>query len=121
MSGSAAALVLVVDDDRNLRTLSRTILELEGFDVREAATVEEAESALAETCPAVVLLDVHLGGSATEALFARLRADGIPVAAVTGTADLAEVAQRADATLTKPFEPAALVEIAHRLAKVSGS
>ena len=113
--------MLVVDDDRSLRTLSRVILEIEGFEVREAATLEEAESALAETRPAAVLLDVHLGPAATDALFARLRADGIPVAAVTGTADLAEVAGRADATLMKPFEPGALVEITRRLVKVSGA
>ncbi len=108
--------MLVVDDDPSLRTLSRVLLELEGFSVREASSVEEAESALAEERPAVVLLDVHLGAAASDPLFDRLRADGIPVAAVTGSVDTAGYAGRADATLMKPFEPSALVDLAKRLA-----
>jgi DNA-binding response OmpR family regulator len=113
-----AASVLVVDDDPALRMLSRIVLELEGFDVREAWSVASAEAAIAERRPDVVLLDVHLGPEASDALFARLRAAAIPVAAVTGTAEISDYVAHADATLTKPFDPAALVEIAKRLAKV---
>jgi DNA-binding response OmpR family regulator len=113
-----AASVLVVDDDPALRMLSRIVLELEGFEVREASTVAEAEAAIADRRPDVVLLDVHLGMEASDALFGRLRAAGIPVAAVTGTAEISDYAEHADATLTKPFDPAALVELAKRLAKV---
>ena len=112
--------VLVVDDDAGLRTLSRIVLQLEGFDVREAATIAQAEAALAERRPDVVLLDVHLGVEQSEALFARLRADGIPVAAVTGTAELGDVKEWADETLAKPFEPAELIAMARRLARVEG-
>jgi DNA-binding response OmpR family regulator len=108
--------VLVVDDDASLRTLSRVLLELEGFSVTEAGSVEEAEAAIAAARPAVVLLDVHLGAAASDELFARLRREGIPVAAVTGTADVAGYSDRADATLVKPFEPSALVDLARRLA-----
>lgn len=117
MSGQAAS-VLVVDDDSGLRTLSRVVLQLEGFDVREAASLQEAEAALAERRPDVVLLDVHLGMEKSESLFARLRADGIPVAAVTGTADLRDVRGWADETLAKPYDPADLVAMARRLARV---
>jgi DNA-binding response OmpR family regulator len=113
--------VLVVDDDSGLRTLSRIVLELEGFDVREASTLEQAEAALAERRPDVVLLDVHLGHEESEALFSRLRADGIPVAAVTGTADLGDVREWGDATLAKPYDPTELVAIAKRLARVENA
>lgn len=113
--------VLVVDDDASLRTLSRVLLELEGFTVREAATPAEAEAAIAEARPTVVLLDVHLGTSASDELFQRLRADGVPVAAVTGSADVAGYAELADATLIKPFEPAALVDVVRRLVARVGS
>jgi len=116
--GGPADYVIVVDDDAGLRTLSRIVLELEGFRVREAATLAEAEAALAEERPAVVLLDVHLGHEASDELFARLQADGIPVAAVTGTAEVADYAQRANATLTKPYDPTVLVELVKRLARV---
>jgi DNA-binding response OmpR family regulator len=108
----------VVDDDSGLRTLSRIVLQLEGFDVREASTLAEARAAIDERRPDVVLLDVHLGHEQSEELFTELRGNGIPVAAVTGTADLSDVRDWADATLAKPFDPTQLVAIAKRLARV---
>ena len=84
------ASVLVVDDDSGLRMLSRVVLELEGFRVREASSIAEAEAAIADRRPDVVLLDVHLGLEESTPLFRSLRAAGIPVAAVTGTADPSE-------------------------------
>jgi DNA-binding response OmpR family regulator len=109
---------LVVDDDPALRLLSRVNLELEGFEVAEASTVDEAEQAAQRGRPDVVLLDVHLRGQNTHRLLARLRADGIPVALVTGSADADELQGTADGILTKPFAPEALVELARRLARV---
>ena len=109
---------LVVDDDAALRMLSRVNLELEGFQVDEAATVEQTEAAVRAHRPDVVLLDVHLGGQETHSLLARLRADGIPVALVTGAADAGRFRETADAVLMKPFNPQSLVEIARRLARV---
>ena len=41
------ARALVVDDDPALRMLCRVNLQIEGFAVREAATVAEADAALA--------------------------------------------------------------------------
>jgi DNA-binding response OmpR family regulator len=107
--------VLVVDDDAGLRTLSRVVLELEGFQVREAASLAEAEAVIAEEWPDVVLLDVHLGPHHSADLFHRLREEGIPVAAVSGTSDPAEYEAIADASLPKPYQPSALVAVVHRL------
>jgi DNA-binding response OmpR family regulator len=109
---------LIVDDDPALRLLCRVNLELDGFEVREAATVAEAESAIAEERPDVVLLDVHLGGERTHDLLARIRGAGIPVALVTGSVDIADYRHQADAVLGKPFVPETLVETARRLASV---
>jgi DNA-binding NtrC family response regulator len=109
---------LVVDDDAALRLLCRVNLELEGFSVREAATVAEAETAIADERPDVVLLDVHLGGEQTNVLLAKIRGAGIPVALVTGSVDIAEYREDADAVLGKPFVPATLVETARRLGSV---
>ena len=113
------ARALVVDDDAALRLLCRVNLELEGFAVREAASVAEADAALAAERPDVVLLDVHLGGEQTHDLLARIRADGIPVALVTGSVDMNDYRDSADAMLAKPFVPQMLVETARRLARVA--
>jgi DNA-binding response OmpR family regulator len=110
---------LVVDDDAALRMLCRVNLELEGFAVREAATVAEAEAALAAERPDVVLLDVHLGGEQSHDLLAQIRAAGIPVALVTGSVDMNDYRDSADAVLGKPFVPQMLVETARRLARVA--
>jgi DNA-binding response OmpR family regulator len=115
----AQSIALVVDDDVSLRTLVRVNLELEGFSVREAGTVREAEAAVARERPDVVLLDVHLGGEASTPLLASLRAQGIPVALVTGSVDVAEYQDLADAVLAKPFVPEDLVDVARRLARVA--
>jgi DNA-binding response OmpR family regulator len=109
---------LVVDDDPALRMLCRVNLELEGFAVREAATVAEADAAVAGERPDVVLLDVHLGGEETHDLLARLRGIGIPVALVTGSVDILDYSHAADAVLAKPFNPLTLVETARRLARI---
>jgi len=114
----AAPTALIVDDDPALRLLCRVNLELEGFSVREAATVAEAEAAIAEERPDVVLLDVHLGGEQTHALLDRMRGAGIPVALVTGSVDIDDYRDKADAVLGKPFVPEILVETARRLARV---
>jgi DNA-binding response OmpR family regulator len=109
---------LIVDDDRALRLLCRVNLELDGFEVREAATVAEAEAAITAERPDVVLLDVHLGGEHTNDLLARIRGQGIPVALVTGSVDIADYRDLADAVLGKPFVPETLVGTARRLARV---
>jgi CheY-like chemotaxis protein len=112
------ATALVVDDDAALRMLVRVNLELDGFSVREAATLSEADDALRAERPDVVLLDMHLRGEDTTSLLQQLRTEGIPVALVTGSVDTSEFRDVADAVLTKPFVPASLVEIARRLARV---
>jgi len=109
---------LVVDDDAALRMLMRVNLELEGFEVRECGTIEEAEAAVRGARPDVVLLDVHLRGQETLSLLARLRAQSIPVALVTGSVDVEQYRASADAVLTKPFAPTDLVRLARRLARV---
>src|SRR4029450_10100127 len=59
--GGAGHTVLVVDDDDSLRMLCRVNLELEGYRVLEAPTVELAQELLRDDSVDVVLLDVHVG------------------------------------------------------------
>jgi two-component system, OmpR family, response regulator len=114
----AQSIALVVDDDLSLRTLVRVNLELEGFAVREAGSIDDANAAVARERPDVVLLDMHLGGEDSTALLASLREQGIPVALVTGSVDVSDYEDAADAILAKPFVPENLVDVARRLARV---
>jgi DNA-binding response OmpR family regulator len=109
---------LIVEDDAALRLLARVNLELDGFEVSEAGSLADAEELLAGSPPDVVLLDMHLGGGESYDLLARLRADGVPVGVVTGSADLDSIRPLADEVLGKPFVPDELVGMARRLARV---
>jgi DNA-binding response OmpR family regulator len=108
VSGGKGPIVLVVDDEPAIRLLCRVNLELEGFDVREAATLAEARAALEGEAPAVVLLDMHVGRERGATLLAeiRLREPRIPVALVTGSVEVEQGSRDdsgADAIIVKPF------------------
>lgn len=97
--------VLVVEDEASLRLLCRVNLELEGFDVIEAATLAEARAAVASRTPTVVLLDLRIGRESGADLIGELRnrTPPVPVALVTGSAGHAFVGDLADAYLRKPY------------------
>jgi len=99
--------VLVVDDEPSIRFLCRVNLELEGYDVLEADSLAAARAALRDEAVDVVLLDVHLRGERSDALIGECHArrPPLPVAVVTGSADITEDRlSAADAILPKPFE-----------------
>jgi DNA-binding response OmpR family regulator len=98
--------VLVVEDEPSLRLLCRINLELDGFEVVEAATLAEARDAVATRPPNAVLLDLRIGHENGADLIDELRerTPPIPVALVSGSADLEPSADRlADAYLRKPY------------------
>jgi DNA-binding NtrC family response regulator len=99
--------VLLVDDDQSLRLLCRVNLELDGFEVTEAQSLEEARAALDAAAIDAVLLDVHVGHENGIDLLDELKLEraGLPVILLTGESGLpAEARGRADAVLSKPFE-----------------
>jgi DNA-binding response OmpR family regulator len=100
--GEKQHVVLVVDDEPAIRLLCRVNLELGGYEVREAGTLDAARAQLDDGVDAV-LLDIHVGNERGDVLVAELRKRQIPVALVTGSADLESVAGIADAVLAKPF------------------
>ena len=59
---SARPLLLVVDDEQELRALLAEYFERHGFAVRTAADAVEARAAVAERPPAVALLDINMPG-----------------------------------------------------------
>ncbi len=112
--------MLVVDDDASLRLLCRVNLELEGYEVREAATLAAARAIVATEPVSVVLLDLHVGQERGEALLDELRsrAPRIPVVVVTGSSDVdaGELRLPADAVLGKPFTIESLLDAVRSLA-----
>ena len=98
--------VLVVDDDASIRFLCRVNFELEGWTVREAATIEAARAALVDRRVDAVLLDVHVGTASGVEFLDEVRADypGLPVALLTGSVG-SPLPERvaADAVIAKPF------------------
>ncbi len=119
--------VLVVDDERLIRTMLVDILEAQGFTCRTATNGEEALAACAEAQPDLILTDIMMpvmdGIEACRRLKANPAWAAIPVIALTTWSDPASVLKMLDAGsliyLTKPIAPERLVA-AVRLA-LSGS
>jgi DNA-binding NarL/FixJ family response regulator len=102
----------VVDDDPNLRTLVKSLLEPLGYVVSEASTAAETFSIASDERPALVLLDVHLPDVSGYEVCRRLRdefGDDIAIVFVSGerTDELDRTAGMllgADDYIVKPFD-----------------
>lgn len=127
MSGRAPR-VLVVEDMALSRKLFRDLLALEGHEVEEATSVEEARAALQASPPDLVLLDVQIPGGGGEALLAEIRADPrtahLPVVAVTAFAmpgDRERLLERGfDDYIAKPIDTRTFVVTVERYLKPRG-
>jgi DNA-binding response OmpR family regulator len=112
--------VLVVDDDASIRLLCRINLELEGWTVREAATLAEAREQLADGAVDVVLLDVHVGPDSGVDFLTELRTTypDLPVAMLTGSVDTPGTLDGigVDAVVSKPFTLEQLTETVRTIA-----
>ena len=117
--------VLVVDDISVIRDLIRVNLELEGFEVVTAHDGLDCLAKVSVVEPAVITLDVtmpRLGGFETAR---RLKANAatrhIPILMVTAAAQATDLrkgeAAGVDGYLTKPFDPADLVDVVTALAQ----
>jgi DNA-binding response OmpR family regulator len=112
--------VLVVDDEPSIRLLCKVNLELDGYRVLEADTLEEARRHLREGDVNVVLLDVHVGSEDGRRLIAEIRSEwpSVAVALFSGTSGYEAVATvGADAVIPKPFVLQDLVGTVARLAR----
>jgi two-component system, chemotaxis family, protein-glutamate methylesterase/glutaminase len=81
--------VLIVDDSPVLRVLLRTVLESEGFEVREADSGEQALRVLEGYQPDIITMDVHMPGmDGYEATARILEKYALPVVVLTASANL---------------------------------
>jgi DNA-binding NtrC family response regulator len=113
--------VLVVDDDDSLRMLCRITLELDGYRVLEAASIEDARTALAAGPVDAILLDLHVGDDDGKQLLTSLGETRPRVALFTGSEVInPELRELADAVLSKPLGIERLSETVGRLIEGPG-
>jgi two-component system, OmpR family, phosphate regulon response regulator PhoB len=113
------ATVLVVEDDDALRMLCRINLDLEGYRVLEAETIDQAAGLLSKEAVDVVLLDLHVGDRHGLELLPTLRAEhprtSVCLLSGTSEADPPE-AEGVNEFIRKPFELDVLTDTVRRLA-----
>ena len=116
-------LVLIVEDQAELRQLYAQELAFSGFDVIEAANGAEAISHTSDWSPDVVLMDLSLpivdGWEATRRLKGDARTAHIPVVALTahdGSGELQRATRAGcDWFVPKPCQPHDLIEEVRRV------
>jgi two-component system nitrogen regulation response regulator NtrX len=107
--------VLVVDDEPNIRRMLGSLLEAEGYTVRQAADGAAAIAAMTSDEPDVVLLDLALPGQSGLEVLARVRErwPHLPVVMMSGRATLADAVQAtklgAFHFIEKPLAPEAVL------------
>jgi DNA-binding response OmpR family regulator len=88
MLTTTPARIIVVDDDTQVRTLLRNLLETEGYVVSEAANGGQMRSLLETYSPSLITLDLKLAGEDGLALAQEVRTKHhIPIIMVTAKAD----------------------------------
>jgi DNA-binding NarL/FixJ family response regulator len=118
--------VLVVDDDPNLRMLIATVFADAHARALEAECGEEALAIAADARPDLVVLDVHLPGMSGYEVCRTLKqrfGDGLPIILLSGERvepfdRVAGLLLGADDYLVKPCAPDELVARARRLIRV---
>jgi CheY-like chemotaxis protein len=115
MSGIAQT-VLICDDSESITRLIEAVLADEGYELKVAASVEQAVAELDGSPPDLVVTDLYMPGGGAVAIIEHMRGDpdlaAIPVLLVSGSVEAlsAHGAQSvgADAHLPKPFRADAL-------------
>ncbi len=103
-------IILLVEDDREIRALLAELLEREGFDVDVADGGAAMDKALAKRVPDLIVLDLMLPGEDGLSICRRLRArGGIAILILTAKDDevdrIVGLELGADDYLGKPFNP----------------
>jgi len=107
--------ILVVDDDRRIRSLLQSFLVENGFRISAAASAAEARERMRIVAFDLVVLDIMMPGESGLSLTQSLRAEGnsVPVLMLSALAEpsdrIAGLETGSDDYLAKPFEPRELL------------
>lgn len=109
MDTNTAPLVLIVEDDVTIARLIDMLLRMHGYHTLIAADADTAIRHLQSVQPALLTLDLNLGGISGETLLGLIRATpetaDLPVVIVSAYPEIgAELRAQAEAVITKPFE-----------------
>jgi len=121
ISGARIILILVVEDAEEAYELVSDVLAEANFDVVGARNGIDAVDTAVKLLPDLILMDLSLplmgGCEATRLLKSDARTSNIPIIALTGHHNFAEMARQAgcDAFLTKPCPPDRLLDEVKRL------
>src|ERR687898_3263844 len=110
--------ILAIEDHEENRRLLRDLLTSVGYELIEAVTGEEGLASAAAQLPDLILMDIQLPGIDGYEVTRRIKANPplrhIPVIAVTSYAlsgdDIKALEAGCDAYVTKPFDPAELLD-----------
>lgn len=121
------AKILLVDDEPEIRFLTRRMLEKEGHSVTEAENGEMALRMLQKDKPDLILLDVRMPGLNGWEVCRRIKADdktkSIPVVMFTVRTSEEDIQKSVDyganAHINKPFDKEELLELVENMLRRS--
>ena len=107
-------LILVVDDEEEMRDIVRTLLELNGFEVIEAKNASEMYEEIAKNTFSLIVLDIGLPESDGLTAMKKMRVNyDVPIVLLTGKGDIIDkvlgLELGADDYITKPFHSHELI------------
>ena len=122
MAAAAAAEILIVDDEADIRDLVAGILQDEGYATRTARNSDEALAAIVTRRPSLALLDIWLQGSALDGLqlldAVKQEHVDLPVVMISGHGNIetavAAIKQGAYDFIEKPFKADRLLLVVER-------
>ena len=113
-----AGIILVVDDDEDIRETLRVILELEDYQVLVASNGREALEVMRTNRPQLILLDLMMpvldGWEFVKELDKIPKLSDTPILVITAYADRARPVPRSLLTLEKPVDISVLLEAIKR-------
>lgn len=100
--------VLVVEDDKEIRALVKSSLEVEGFEVLTAVSIGEAQRMISHAKPELIILDLGLpDGDGVELVHSVRKEHNLPIIIISARDQEAQKIRLLDAGaddyLTKPF------------------